>query len=42
MATRHPGAPSLARETVTQAVRIMAATALAVASDIKAGGGAVH
>lgn len=42
MATRHHGAPSLARETVTQAVRIMAATALAVASDIKAGGGAVH
>lgn len=42
MATRHPGAPSLARETVTQAVHIMAATALAVASDIKAGGGAVH
>lgn len=42
MATRHPGAPSLARETVTQAVRIMAATALAVASDIKAGGGATH
>lgn len=42
MATRHPGAPSLARETLTEAVRIMAATSLAVASDIRAAGGAEH
>lgn len=42
MATRYPGAPSLAGETLTQAVRIMVATSLAVASDIKVGDGATH
>lgn len=42
MATRHPGAPSMAQEQVTQAVRIMVATSLAVTRDIKSGDGAVH
>jgi pyroglutamyl-peptidase len=42
MAARHPGAPSLALETLIQAVRIMVATALAVEVDIKRGAGALH
>ena len=42
MAARHPGAPSLALETLAQAIRVMAATALAVREDIKIGAGAVN
>lgn len=42
MAARHPGQPSLALDTLIEAVKIMAATTLAVQRDIKAGGGALH
>lgn len=42
MAAHHPGQPSLALDTLIEAVKIMAATTLAVTADIKAGGGALH
>ena len=42
MAARHPGAPSLALDTLAEAVRIMASTALAVERDIRLGAGALH
>lgn len=42
MATRHPGAPSLALDVLVQGVKIMVATSLAVTQDIKVGGGALH
>ncbi|KAG1465668.1 hypothetical protein G6F57_013375 [Rhizopus arrhizus] len=37
MATRHPGAPSLALDVLVQGVKIMVATSLAVPQDIKPG-----
>ena len=42
MATRHPGAPSLALDVLVHGVKIMVATSLAVTQDIKVGGGALH
>ena len=42
MAAHHPGQPSLALDTLIEAIKIMAATTLAVTADIKAGGGALH
>jgi len=42
MAAHHPGQPSLALDTLIEAVKIMVATTLAVTADIKAGGGALH
>lgn len=42
MAARHPGQPSLALDTLVEGVKIMVATALAVTTDIKEGGGALH
>lgn len=42
MAARHPGAPSLALDTLAEAIRIMASTALAVERDIRLGAGALH
>lgn len=42
MATRHPGAPSLALDVLMHGVKIMVATSLAVTQDIKVGGGALH
>jgi pyroglutamyl-peptidase len=42
MAARHPGTPSLPREMLTQAVRIMVATSLGVATDTKVSDGATH
>lgn len=42
MAARHPGAPSLALDTLAEAIRIMASTALAVVRDIRLGAGALH
>jgi len=42
MAALHPGAPSLALETLIKAIRVIAATTLAVQSDIKIGAGALH
>lgn len=42
MAARHPGQPSLALDTLVEGVKIMVATALAVATDIKESGGALH
>jgi pyroglutamyl-peptidase len=42
MAARHPGAPSLALPLLIDAVRVMAATALAVEHDIKVDAGATH
>ena len=42
MATRHPGAPSLALDVLVQGVKIMVATSLAVSQDIKLGAGALH
>ncbi|NKI96565.1 pyroglutamyl-peptidase I [Rhizobacter sp. SG703] len=42
MATRHAGAPSLALEAVVRAVRVMAATALAVERDIRLAAGSTH
>lgn len=42
MAARHPGQPSLALDTLVEGVKIMVATALAVTTDIKESGGALH
>lgn len=42
MATRHPGAPSLALDVLVRGVKTMVATALAVNQDIKLGAGALH
>lgn len=42
MATRHPGAPSLALEVLLHGVKIMVATSLAVTQDVKLSGGALH
>jgi len=42
MAAATPGLPSLSLETMVAAVRVMAATALAVDQDIRQGGGAIH
>lgn len=42
MATHHPGQPSLALDVLVRGVQIMVATALAVESDIKEAGGALH
>lgn len=41
-AARHAGAPSLAQEEVTRALRVMLATALATRADRRIGGGATH
>lgn len=41
-AARHAGAPSLAQEEVTRALRVMLATALATRADLRIGGGATH
>lgn len=41
-AARHTGAPSLAQEDVTRALRVMLATALATRTDRRIGGGATH
>ncbi|MBB1635592.1 pyroglutamyl-peptidase I [Cupriavidus sp. UME77] len=42
MAARHPGAPSLALDTLIAGVRVMVATTLAVEQDIREGAGALH
>lgn len=42
MATRHPGAPSLALEVLLHGVKIMVATSLTVTQDVKLSGGALH
>lgn len=42
MATRHPGAPSMALDVLVHGVKIMVATSLAVTQDIKLGAGALH
>lgn len=42
MAARHPGASSLSLDLLVQGVKIMVETSLAVTSDIKESGGALH
>lgn len=42
MAARHPGAPSLALDTLIAGVRVIVATTLAVEQDIREGAGALH
>ncbi|QVQ29664.1 pyroglutamyl-peptidase I [Achromobacter deleyi] len=42
MASRHPGQPSLALDVLVHGVQIIVATSLAVAQDVKLGGGALH
>ncbi|GAB7540309.1 pyroglutamyl-peptidase I [Burkholderia sp. 3C] len=42
LAARHPGMPSLSVELQAQAIRVMAATALAVEHDVRVGEGAVQ
>ncbi|WP_186105111.1 pyroglutamyl-peptidase I [Burkholderia gladioli] len=42
LAARHPGLPSLSLDTLAQAIRIMAVTALERREDIRLGAGAVH
>ena len=41
-AAQHPGAPSMAAETVRRALEVAIATALQVESDIAVTGGATH
>ncbi|MEN4918405.1 pyroglutamyl-peptidase I [Achromobacter spanius] len=42
MAAKHPGQPSLALDVLVQGVKIIVGTSLAVAQDVKLGGGALH
>lgn len=42
MAARHPGAPSLALDTLVAAIRVIVATSLAVREDVRVSAGALH